>query len=337
LINFSIVTVVRNDLEGLKKTRRSLETQKYKNWTHIIIDGNSKEDTFNYLKALPEENTIFISEIDSGIYNAMNKVWKIADPESFVFYLNAHDVFTDSNSLTEAQKALNTNTNTNWGCTTHEEIEQNGDHWVCKLVSPPSIPNQLYAFGYRSHQAVIMKAKFIKLIGGFDESYKLAADWDLIVRALLAEKPVIWTHPLARFELGGFSSTRLLEAHMELRALRVKYLHMNRSKRILDDLWCSIYLDYFGFKNYLTPIVNFSNRFAHISNRSKKTIFKVLLPFLKIIKLHSLILFSRKKLCKNSTRFIILQNRKKSLEKDSLIAKLHRALAIFPYESRERL
>ena len=336
MINFSVVTVVLNDFEGLNKSRLSLETQKYKNWTHIIIDGNSKGETLKYLKALPKKNTIFISDIDSGIYDAMNKAWKIADPESFVFYLNARDVFTDANSLAEAQKVLNANPNSNWGCTTHEEIEQNSERWVCKLVSPPSIPNQLYAFGYRSHQAVTMKAKFIERIGGFDESYKLAADWDLIVRALLAEKPITWTYPLARFELGGASSSRLLEAHMELRTLRFKYLHTGLSKRILDDLWCNVYLNYFGFKNYLTPFFHLSDRFFHLSDRFRKIIIKFSLLVFRIIKLTQFISFFKKVLFKNSTQLISFQYQPRYVKKEFFIAKLHRTLGILPYESIKR-
>ena len=73
-----MVTVVKNDLLGLKKTRHSLETQKYRNWTHIIIDGGSEKETIRYLRSLSSINTIWISETDSGIYSAMNKAWKLA-------------------------------------------------------------------------------------------------------------------------------------------------------------------------------------------------------------------------------------------------------------------
>jgi len=263
---FSVVTVVRNDLIGLKKTRESLEKQKYKNWIHIVIDGASGQATQKYLNTLNKKNTIYVSEIDYGIYDAMNKAWKIANPKSFVLYLNARDVFADTNSLTEANKALKSNPRINWGCTTHEEIQENGEGWVCKLVSPPRITNQLYAFGYRSHQAVVMKAKFIAQLGGFNEHYKIAADWDLIARAINLSKPKIWIHSLGRFELGGESSNRILEAHLELKMIRRKYLIRSLKYQILDDLWCAIYLRYFGYKNYFLPI----QYFVRLKFRRKK-------------------------------------------------------------------
>lgn len=250
--HFAVVTVVRNDLTGLKKTRASLESETYKKWTHIIVDGGSTDGTLEYLKSLSDENTLYISEPDSGIYDAMNKAWRMAHPDSFVYFLNARDCFADELSLSMANQGLNFESDPVWGCTTHEEIAEDGYGWVCKLVSPPSVPNQLYAFGYRSHQAVVMRASLIEKLGGFNEKYRIAADWDLIARALFETTPTTWVHPLGRFELGGMSSSRLLEAHMELREIRKIYLWKKFSDKFLDDVWCAIFLRALGFKNYLS-------------------------------------------------------------------------------------
>lgn len=264
LIHFSVVTVVRNDLEGLIKTRESLEKQNYTNWLHIIVDGNSTDGTKNYLKSLPEANTLYVSEYDSGIYSAMNKGWQMAPSGSFVFYLNARDVFASYQSLKFCAGAMISDSEKSWGCTTHEEINEDGTGWVSKLVSPPSIPNQLYAFGYRSHQAIVMRREFINSLGGFDESLLIAADWDLIVKALLKEDPVMWTFPLARFEVGGFSSQRILEAHEELYKLRKIYLLKDSSSYAFDYLWRSLYLFEIGHRTMigklLQPIFKFQKK-----------------------------------------------------------------------------
>jgi glycosyltransferase involved in cell wall biosynthesis len=256
LIQFSIVTVVRNDLEGLRKSRASLDAQIYKNWQHIIIDGASTDGTVEFISTLPQNNTTFISEPDSGIYSAMNKAWKIAQSDSYVYYLNARDIFATSESLLFASAEFDQEPKSGWGCTTHEEIQKNGEGWVCKLVSPPSIANQLYAFGYRSHQGVIMKASFIRELGGFNENYRLAADWDLIAKALQKEDPISWNYPLGRFELGGESSLRLLEAHLELKEIRKELLEQSLRKRFADDVWSAVYLRELGHKNYLTKIIS---------------------------------------------------------------------------------
>jgi glycosyltransferase involved in cell wall biosynthesis len=292
-VHFSIVTVVKNDLPGLSKSRKSLEDQEFTNWTHIIIDGGSTDGTTSYLNLLPKENTIFISESDSGIYDAMNKAWRLAAEESFVFYLNARDVMTDPKSLTYAQQALSVSANSNWGCTTHEESFEDGSGWVCKLVSMPSVRNQLYAFGYRSHQAVVMRKSFIEDLGGFNEDLKIAADWDLIVRAIQAEEPATWMHPLAKFELGGMSSGRMLEAHLELRKLREEHLQFGFFDKIVDDLWCAVYLQIFAHQNYWTHLLRFvfpkgKKVKRKIRQRRKRNFipsrFRFLFQFLKLLK-----------------------------------------------------
>ncbi len=277
-IFFSVVTVVQDDLAGLKLTRESLEFQTYTKWIHIVIDGSTSSETLVYLKSLPKHNTMYISELDSGIYSAMNKAWKLADPDSFVFYLNARDKFSNSDSLADASFALKGHENPEWGCTTHEEINRDGSGWLCKLVSEPAVTNQLYAFGYRSHQAVVMRASLIKNLGGFNEKYRIAADWDLIVRAILHVIPVEWQKPLAVFERGGVSSMKIIEAHRELMELRKIYLPRSIGSTFYEFLWRAIYLRHFGYSNIFTPVIKFilindlSKRFQLVTRRILKSV-----------------------------------------------------------------
>lgn len=283
MTNFSIVTIVLNDLQGLKKTRESIENQVYDNWYHIIVDGGSTDGTKEFLESLPRMNTIYLSEVDNGIYSAMNKAWKLAPKNSYIFFLNARDVFATKYSLGHANEIFEKFPFANWGCTTHEEILDTGEGWVCKLVSPLSIPNQLYAFGYRSHQAVVMRASFIEKLEGFNENFSIAADWDLIVRALILEKPIQWVEPLAIFEIGGESSRRILEAHKELKDLRKIYLLRGPLDFFLDDIWSAIYLKQIGFNNYLTWVVNLLSIGANMNVLSRfKKLFLIIPRFWNI-------------------------------------------------------
>ena len=99
-----------------------------------------------------------------------------------------------------------------------------------------------------------MKKEFLNSLGGFDRTFKIAADWDLIVRAMQSDTPAVWREPLIRFEVGGFSSQRILQAHLELRILRKKYLWNRRSDRFFDDVYCAIFLNAIGYENYLTKV-----------------------------------------------------------------------------------
>ncbi len=275
--SFSIVTVVRSDLEGLIRTRKSLEEQDYSHWTHIIIDGGSNDGTSNYVDSLNIENTVYVNELDSGIYSAMNKGWKLATPESYVFFLNASDVFASPKSLEESSVYLSRFNLPNWACSTHEEIEKDGSGWICKLVSVPSVSNQLFAYGYRSHQAVLMKASFIRDLGGFDENYRLASDWDLIVRALLLEQPITWRTPIARFELGGISTQKILDAHYELVALRRKYLAQSLRFRILEYFWMGMTLREIGHKNIISSFLTIILKFQEFLSKNLNFVYQFIL------------------------------------------------------------
>jgi hypothetical protein len=81
----------------------------------------------------------------------------------------------------------------------------------------------------------------------------------------------VWSQPIARFELGGMSSARMFEAHNELRQLREMYLKMGFFRRIVDDLWCAIFLNMFGYRNYWTYLLSFlSHRNRNVSLKVKR-------------------------------------------------------------------
>jgi hypothetical protein len=227
---------------------------------------------------LPSKNTIYISEADTGIYNAMNKGWKLASPESFTYFLNARDVFAYPDSLSQANKVLTDFPQKNWGCTTHEEKLEDGTGWCCKLVSEPSIRNQLYAFGYRSHQGMLMRQSLLNRLGGFNEELKIASDWDLYVRALLQEAPVEWVYPLAVFELGGTSTERILDAHRELILLRRKYQVTTWRSRLFEELWRMIFLHYMGYSNLLTRTFKTMTQIGLYLKRTVRRLIKAPVP-----------------------------------------------------------
>jgi capsule polysaccharide export protein KpsC/LpsZ len=149
-------------------------------------------------------------------------------------------------------------------------------------VSEPSIRNQLYAFGYRSHQGIVMRQSLLSHLGGFDKNFNIAADWDLFVRAFLFEKPTEWIFPLAIFELGGFSSNKILDAHRELILLRKKYRVTTGKNRIYEELWRMLFLQYMGYTNPLTKfyanLLKSRSRFIKVVKAIPSFMIKVFIP-----------------------------------------------------------
>ena len=94
----SIITINYNNLSGLIKTVNSVKSQISKSYEHIIIDGGSIDGSFDYILANKSLFSNWVSERDSGIYDAMNK-GILFSKGTHVLFLNSGDTLYDDNIL----------------------------------------------------------------------------------------------------------------------------------------------------------------------------------------------------------------------------------------------
>lgn len=94
----SIVTINRNNAEGLEKTIRSVIEQVYDNYEYIIIDGASSDSSIDIIKKYSNSIGYWISEPDKGVYDAMNKGASIATGD-WICFMNSGDVFCNKEVL----------------------------------------------------------------------------------------------------------------------------------------------------------------------------------------------------------------------------------------------
>ena len=85
---FSIVTVVKNDLSGLEKTILSVSNQKFDDYEYIVVDGGSTDGTIGIINKYKRFIKRIVSEEDGGIYHAMNKGIKLCKGR-YINFLNA--------------------------------------------------------------------------------------------------------------------------------------------------------------------------------------------------------------------------------------------------------
>lgn len=93
----SIITVNLNNNLGLQKTLRSIQSQSYTDYEHIIIDANSTDGSLETIIKYTTETShlsYWISEPDKGIYDGMNKGIAHAKGE-YIFFLNSGDFLFD--------------------------------------------------------------------------------------------------------------------------------------------------------------------------------------------------------------------------------------------------
>ena len=96
----SLITINQNNAEGLRRTIESVVFQTYIDYEYIVIDGASTDESVNILKQYDNRITFWISEPDTGIYNAMNKGILKATGD-YCLFLNSGDWLSDDRVLEE--------------------------------------------------------------------------------------------------------------------------------------------------------------------------------------------------------------------------------------------
>jgi len=109
-VEFSIITVVLNDIEGFQATRRSIAALTGPSFEWIVVDGRSKDGLVEYLKNGDPLVSNWVSEQDSGIYDAMNKGVSLSRGE-YVVFMNAGDQFAGPESLSLVESAISAGQN----------------------------------------------------------------------------------------------------------------------------------------------------------------------------------------------------------------------------------
>lgn len=101
----SVITVVRNDPDGLSRTLDSVGRQQRLLLEHIVIDGGSTDDTRRVLDDRRTQIDVVVSEPDDGIYSAMNKGLCLASCD-WVLFLNAGDRFASTDAIARIIAAI---------------------------------------------------------------------------------------------------------------------------------------------------------------------------------------------------------------------------------------
>lgn len=225
VLTLKVVTVVKDDLSGLKRTEKSVNAQSKKvAWT--LVTPNDGSTTYQYAQFL--KNSKIASDVlldkHNGVYEAMNQVIDVTNGEDWLWFLNAGDEFAATNTyqLVDAFAQVSPN---NWIFGGHFlGSEVGGILGEVKTPQAFKISNQLFARKYVCHQATIFQANLLQEMGGFDLSYKIAADYDLMARASKLDPGTSIDATIAVFYLGGISSRARQKANAELLQLRKKHL-----------------------------------------------------------------------------------------------------------------
>lgn len=205
----SIITVTFNCHTTLQNTLSSIRKNKNEQIEFLVIDGDSKDGTLSLIKENEDIIDYWISEKDRGIYDAMNKGLKKATGK-YIIYMNSDDWFFE-NSLNKALPTLaNSEADIVYGST---YIYCDGKLVGERLPDNPTPGKVPYRMPF-SHQSCFIKRSKMNSLSGFDLSYKVVADLNLIA-TILKDKDCILlklNFPISCFSTGGASSNISLSA-----------------------------------------------------------------------------------------------------------------------------
>ena len=209
-MKISLLTVSYNSAATIRDTIESIRKQDYPAIEYIVVDGNSTDGTVDIVKEHSTFITRWISEPDRGIYDAMNKALQLATGE-VVGILNSDDFYFSNNIISQVAAAFN-------------EPQIDAVFGDLVFVDPDNLQKTVrtyssakwnpskFARGFMpAHPTFFVRRKYYEQFGLFKTNYKIAADYELLIRFLYVNKLRYQYLPITMVKMrrGGVSSRNL--------------------------------------------------------------------------------------------------------------------------------
>ena len=206
-IKVSIITVVYNNKETIKDAIESVLSQTYENIEYIVIDGASTDGTVEVIEKYADKIDTFVSEPDKGIYDGLNKGISLATGD-VIGFLHSDDLFENEYVVEKIANAfLEHNVDSIYGDLTYvkkDDVSKVIRFWKSGEFTPKKLK-----FGWMPpHPTFYVKRTIYEKFGAFDTSFKIAGDYDTILRFLGRERISTYYIPevLVKMRVGGESN-----------------------------------------------------------------------------------------------------------------------------------
>lgn len=198
-MKISIITVCYNSASTLETTILSVAGQTYNNIEYIIVDGNSDDDTLEIVSKYENKIDKFISEPDFGLYDAMNKGIKMATGD-LIGILNSDDTFF---SNTVVQEIVEFHQLNNIEASVGNIVQRKSNGKVVRFYSSKNWkPINLKSGKMPPHPSLFIKKELYEVLGSYHLDFKIAADYELIVRFFLKSN--------VKWKFSGITTTSML-------------------------------------------------------------------------------------------------------------------------------
>lgn len=206
-MKLSIITVVYNNVEGIKSTLSSVVSQDYQHIEYIVVDGNSTDGTVDIVNKYMDRIAVFVSEPDAGIYDALNKGISYASGD-VIAILHSGDRFCNSHVCSDMIEHMN-KTKSEF-CFSDLVIVNNSSGEVLRYYAASYFKKWMFRIGWMPpHPTCFIERHLFDELGVYSTDYKIAGDFDLVARFFYSRK-IRWSYldqVTVRMAGGGLSNS----------------------------------------------------------------------------------------------------------------------------------
>ncbi|MDU1889297.1 MAG: glycosyltransferase family 2 protein [Dysgonomonas sp.] len=177
----SIITINYNNASGLEKTIKSIINHSNSLFEYIVVDGGSDDGSLNIIHKYKDKINHWVSEPDSGIYNAMNKGIKIANGE-YILFVNSGDVLKEEADIKKIFSYLANKDIVYFDM----EIADTNNSYIKKYPDCPDF--KYFAEDTLPHTASFIRKELFIKHGYYNEEMKIASDWAFFMDAICLHK-----------------------------------------------------------------------------------------------------------------------------------------------------
>ncbi|MAX32489.1 MAG: glycosyl transferase [Halomonadaceae bacterium] len=209
-MKISVITACFNSQATIGEAIATLKHQSWPEVEHVVIDGASKDDTVVVAQRTLGNDDVLVSEPDRGIYDALNKGIERASGE-VVGFLHSDDLYAHDDVLAKVAACFSDpSVGAVYGDLQYVDSEDTKRvirHWVAGAVSQ----SKLKRGWMPPHPTFFMRRELYQDLGGFDLGYRIAGDYDALLRYLASEKVKATYLPevLVKMRVGGASNGSL--------------------------------------------------------------------------------------------------------------------------------